>query len=226
MPGTLSRNTHPFSAFATWGVVVKKLLSIAVLSWAFIIAVAMAAPTAQATTIVTATWTGTIRGAQDAGGNFGGTIADGAPVTLTTVFDTSSGTLAGNTITGGGVATLNINSTDHVFALSPSSYGFNAFDSLVMAMGDVGGYKMTANFFAAAFPGSSILQSFDGDCFDVGYCTGEFQILPGWSSGTIDFAHLNIAIATTPIPAALPLFASALAGLGFVARRRKATAAA
>jgi hypothetical protein len=33
------------------------------------------------------------------------------------------------------------------------------------------------------------------------------------------------AVATTPIPAALPLFASALGGLGFVGWRRKRAAA-
>jgi hypothetical protein len=206
----------------------KKVFSIAALCGAAMIAGAITAPVADAApiTTVTAIWTGTIRGAQDAGGNFGGTIATGAPVTLTTVFDTGSGALAGETITGGGAATLNINGTDHVFSLTPSTYGFNGFDSLVMGMGDVGGYKMTAYFFNASFPGSSILQSFDGACFGATYCGGEFQILPGWSSGTIDFAHLNVSVSTTPIPAALPLFASALAGLGFVARRRKLAAKA
>jgi hypothetical protein len=36
----------------------------------------------------------------------------------------------------------------------------------------------------------------------------------------------NVAVATTPVPAALPLFLSALGALGFAARRRKAAAAA
>jgi hypothetical protein len=39
-------------------------------------------------------------------------------------------------------------------------------------------------------------------------------------SGTLAFAPA-VAVATTPIPAALPLFASALGGLGFAAWRRK-----
>jgi hypothetical protein len=202
---------------------VKKFISIAALFGAVLLAAGLAAPAAEAST-VTATWTGTIRNGFDYGNSFGG-FNDNDPVTLVTVFDTSTGTLAGNTITGGGTGTLTINGNSHVFSLSPSEYGYNSFGSLVMTMGDPAGYKLTAGFFSAAFPGS-ILSVFDGDCFGPTYCSGEFQIVPGWTTGNIDFSHLTVSVATTPIPAALPLFASALAGLGFMARRRKATTAA
>jgi hypothetical protein len=63
----------------------------------------------------------------------------------------------------------------------------------------------------------------------AGSCTfsGDFSIpgTPGHSvSGTLNFGSLTVA--TTPIPAALPLLVSALGGLGFVGWRRRESAAA
>jgi len=52
-----------------------------------------------------------------------------------------------------------------------------------------------------------------------------FQMGDDWNTG-IRSLSFETAVATTPIPAALPLFASALGILGFAARRRRKSAAA
>src|SRR3954462_5822469 len=69
------------------GVVMRKLLSI---GWIFasLAFCLCAAPAAQAGTIVTAVWEGTIRGGNDAGNHFGGTLAAGTAFSVTSVFDT------------------------------------------------------------------------------------------------------------------------------------------
>lgn len=51
-----------------------------------------------------------------------------------------------------------------------------------------------------------------------------FQMGDNWNTGIQSVSFQTAGVATTPIPAALPLFASALGVLGFAARRRKATA--
>jgi hypothetical protein len=50
-----------------------------------------------------------------------------------------------------------------------------------------------------------------------------FQMGDNWNNGirSVSFATAPAAVAQTPIPAALPLFLSALGVLGFAARRRK-----
>ncbi|WP_395022934.1 hypothetical protein [Dongia sp.] len=52
-----------------------------------------------------------------------------------------------------------------------------------------------------------------------------FQMGDDWNTGVRSLSFQTAAVATTPIPAALPLFASALGALGFAARRRRKTAA-
>jgi hypothetical protein len=47
----------------------------------------------------------------------------------------------------------------------------------------------------------------------------------GYSGHATQFAVDDLRIAVTPIPAALPLFATALAGLGFIGWRRKRASA-
>jgi hypothetical protein len=51
-----------------------------------------------------------------------------------------------------------------------------------------------------------------------------FQMGDDWNTGVRSLSFQTAAVATTPIPAALPLFLSALGALGFAARRRKAAA--
>lgn len=53
-----------------------------------------------------------------------------------------------------------------------------------------------------------------------------FQMGDDWYAGVRSLSFESTAIAATPIPAALPLFASALGLFGFLGWRRKATAAA
>jgi len=48
-----------------------------------------------------------------------------------------------------------------------------------------------------------------------------FQMGDDWNTGVRSVTFQTAGVATTPIPAALPLFASALGVLGFAARRRK-----
>jgi hypothetical protein len=56
--------------------------------------------------------------------------------------------------------------------------------------------------------------------------TLSFEMTTGQSVGSLNgvMASFDFAASTVPIPAALPLFVSALAGLGWIARRRRAAA--
>jgi len=182
---------------------------------------------AQAGTIVTATWTGAMRASSDAGGHFGapGAIAAGTAFKLVSVFDTDSGTFdaGAQSITGGGKATLTINNHSFTFQLAPSSYALTDVHRIGLDVGDPSGTPtfVTATFFALGVPGS-ILTPFDADCFADTFCSGTFEIDGlSFSGGGFDATHLNVAIATTPIPASLPLLASGLVGLGVVGWRRK-----
>ena len=202
----------------------KKLLSIGWIFAATVIAGLAIAPAAQAGTIVTATWTGTIRVGNDAGNHFGGALNSGDAFTLKSVFDTAQGTyspVGRGSINGGGMATMTVNGHAFTFDLDPSSYQFDAFGSLRLFLGDTSQTFLSAGFFAPGLPGS-ILTSFDKDCLSFGSCSGSFEIAgPGaFSGGSFDATHLNVSVATTPVPAALPLFVSSLLGLGLVMRRK------
>src|SRR3954471_442685 len=114
------------------GVVMRKLLSI---GWIFasLAFCLCAAPAAQAGTIVTAVWEGTIRGGNDAGNHFGGTLAAGTAFSVTSVFDTGLGTYSSvgkGSISGGGHATLSANGHAFTFALEPSFYKFDALGNI------------------------------------------------------------------------------------------------
>src|SRR3954468_4078628 len=145
------------------GNTMKKLFSIASICAAVLIAAGAAAPVKAAT--IVATWTGQITNGADYGNNFGG-FNVGDAVTVKSVFDTSTGTLAGNTITGGGKATLTINGNDFDFVLPSSSYGLNTFGSMVLAEDDAPTF-LHAGGYTASLP-TSILTAFDGN-IDSGY---------------------------------------------------------
>ena len=200
----------------------QKLFSIA----ALFIAVCFVAPAANAATIVTATWTGTIRAGNDAGNHFGGTLNAGDAFRLKSVFDTSKGTFSpanGGTISGGGMATMTINGHDFTFALDPSTYKLGASGDVEMFLGDTAQTFLSAGFFAAGLP-NSILTAFDKDCKGAGFCSGTFEIAGlHFSGAAFDATHLTVAIARTPLPASLPLFAATMLGLGLVCRRKAAT---
>jgi len=205
----------------------RKLLSIGSICAGILMAVGAAAPAASAATIVTATWTGTLRAANDAGNHFGGTIAAGDAFTLKSVFDTSKGTFsnASQSIIGGGQATLTIRGHSFTFDLDPSAYKLATLHTIGLNVGDPATTTtfLTAGFFSLGVPGS-ILTPFEADCFAATFCSGTFEI-DGlhFSGGGFDADHLSVAIATTPIPASLPLFAAGLLGLGLVTRRKTTT---
>jgi hypothetical protein len=188
---------------------------------AFIVVFGVSA--ARAGTIVTAVFDGTIRGGNDAGNHFGGALPAGTAFTLTSVFSTDTGTYSSagkGSISGGGSAKLSIDGHDFVFALEPSSYKFDTLGNIQLFIGQTNQTFLSLAFFATGLPGS-ILSPFEKDCFDAGFCSGTFEIPGNGSSGAaIDATHLRVSVATTPLPATLPLFVAALAGLGWVARRR------
>jgi hypothetical protein len=204
----------------------KKFLSVASLAAAAVIAFGVAAPAAKATTI-TAVYTGTIRNGDDSGNHFAGGLASGDAFTLTAFFKAPPGTYdntGGGSITGGGKVTLKTNGQSYTFDLTPNSYSLNNFGQLQLFTGDTSFTFLSSDFFSAT-PPSSILDAFDSDCYADTYCSGSFEITTGGFSGaSFDATHLTVS--STPIPAALPLLATALGGLGFVGWRRKAAAAA
>jgi hypothetical protein len=190
---------------------------------ALVAAICGSASVAQAGTIVTAVFEGTIRGGNDAGNHFGGALPAGTAFTLTSVFSTDAGSYSGagkGGISGGGSATLSINGHDFVFALEPSSYKFDTLGNIQLFIGQTNQTFLSLAFFATGLPGS-ILAPFEKDCFGNGFCSGTFEIPGNGSTGAaIDATHLRVSVATTPLPGTLPLFGAALVGLGFVVRRR------
>ena len=207
----------------------QRLRSIGWISAAVVIAVAglAAAPAARASTVVTATWTGTIRAGNDAGDHFGGALNTGDAFKLVSVFSTGKGTYdptGGGSISGGGSAILTINGHDFSFALDPSSYKLDS--SIGLFLGDTSQTFLSLAFFAPGMPGS-ILTPFDADCAGAGFCSGTFEIAGAQFSGaSIDATHLTVTVAATPLPASLPLLVSALAGFALLgsgrAMRRRA----
>src|SRR6185369_511295 len=156
----------------------KNLLSIGSICAGILLAAGAVAPSAEAATVVTATWTGTIRAGNDAGNHFGGTINAGDAFTLKSVFDTSKGSFSpanGGSISGGGMATMTIHGHAFTFALDPSIYKLGASGDVEMFLGDTAQTFLSAAFFAPGLPGS-ILTPSDKDCKGVGFCSGTFEI--------------------------------------------------
>jgi hypothetical protein len=104
---------------------------------------------------------------------------------------------------GGSSLTFNFGTTgvSNLF-LSFSSDGSTA------ALGSLSGLPTTASGIIAMLGGT------------LGVASGNFQV----GSGGLDHVHFDIAFTPTPIPAALPLFVSALGGLGFIGWRRRRAA--
>jgi hypothetical protein len=205
----------------------RKLLSIAAIPATLV----LLAGAAQAATIVTATWTGTLRGDgtnPDQADVFGGgTFAKDTPFKLVSTFSTDTGSYssAGKSITGGGTAALTINGHTFPISTATSFYGIGP-DHLQLRLGDAGTdpISLSADFDPLGGLPGSILTSFGADCFALSYCSGTFGIqeAAGFTGAGFDAAHLEIVVSQTPLPATLPLFASALLGLGYVTRRRHA----
>jgi hypothetical protein len=103
-----------------------------------------------------------------------------------------------------------VTSISLLFAVNTSNAGLDGLSLLTNAGGSVSAFgSVPGGFF---FPEGSL--SFSGAAFTS-------VVL---SSAGLDFAIDNVVVsdaAATPLPAALPLFATGLAGLGWFARRRR-----
>jgi hypothetical protein len=204
---------------------------------------------------VTATFTGTVKTAFDAKGVFGlpGTDLAGAAYSLVYKVDpvagaysTFNGTivdplLSGDQIFGGSAAVLTING--HSYAFVGDNAPSRNFDIAASKPGSASiAYQVANNASSSSvlvslsvsnppvgFPTSVLAAAAFNSCVP-GSCSffSTFNIpTTGFSflSGTLNFGSLNVSVATTPIPAALPLLVSALGGLGFVGWRRRRAAA-
>jgi hypothetical protein len=210
------------------------------------------APQASAGTI-TATFKGTVQAAVDSTGVFGtpGANLAGAAYTLAYTVDaalgdysTFNGTitdplLSGDQIFGGKSAVLTINGHDYSFigdsspsrnfdlAASKPGFGALAYQVANFAQRSQVLVSLSTTSPDPGFPTSVLAAAAVNSC-PPGSCTfGGSFIIPtsGFASlnGTLNFGSFTVA--TTPIPAALPLLASALGGLGFVGWRRRQAAA-
>jgi hypothetical protein len=79
---------------------------------------------------------------------------------------------------------------------------------------------------AARYSGGTILTfAQPGNVYSVLFAGSMFGGFEGSASDMSSFLVRMAPVATTPIPAALPLFLFALGGLGVIARRKKTAAA-
>jgi hypothetical protein len=197
-----------------------------------------AASTATQASTITATWTGSIRDDAVDSGDFGavppgagtiGSLPGGTAFTLTSVFDTSTYSTPGAGIVDqltGGSATLSINGHDVLFNQSPATFQVDQYGSLKLFIGDTANTFLSMSFYSGnpftsvlTLPGSQGCNGVPAD----GYCSGSFEIVPGYSGATLVASQLDVA--KTPIPATLPLLASGIGGLGFAGWRRRKMAA-
>ena len=170
----------------------------------------------------------------------------GDTITGTFSYDTSllSQSIVGTTNTASGIGfgalseTVTIGGVSHTFAdhANSSVYLDTGASEMTLQNDDsqnAGGITVAETFFLDALSISSpfvlstdLTQSFDATSFDSS--VGTFTILDTAPSGntiasgdfTLDSLTLN-GPATTPLPAALPLFATGLGALGLLGWRRK-----
>ncbi|GAB2176014.1 hypothetical protein [Dongia sp. agr-C8] len=230
-------------------------LSARLVAPALVLLLAIASQASAAT--ITATFTGTVKTGLDSTGVFGtpGANLAGAAYSLVYAVDTALGDystfngtitdplLSGDQLFGGKSAVLTINGHGYAFIGDSSPSG--NFDLAASKPGFVGLAYQVANFAqhssvlvslsttnpGPGFPTSLLAAAVINSC-PPGSCIfgGSFNIPTSGLAvltGSLNFGSLNVAVATTPIPAALPLLISALGGLGFVGwRRRSAETAA
>ncbi len=119
-----------------------------------------------------------------------------------------------------------------VLTINGSDVSWGGSYPLTYALATIGGYSFTAGvptnsnyygpldlvFSGPINPSLAALQNID--CASSYVCAGNFTVSDtvNMSFGTFDIA--NVTTAVTPIPAALPLFISALGGIGFAAISR------
>jgi len=209
-----------------------------------------------AATTVNITYTGSVTNGDDQLGVFGssGASLTGAAYKLVFTVDSTVGSystivdplFSGDQIFGGISATMTINGHTHVFAgvggpggnfdIVATKPGFGEFGQQFAVSGpstlDEVLMGLTSTNPGVGFP-TSVYTGFALSSCPAGSCTagGMLQIA---SAGHSTFARLGFGsvvsaiapIATTPLPASLPLLISALGGLGLVGwKRRNAEAA-
>lgn len=205
----------------------KKLIAICAVA-----VVACFTASAASANAYTATWTGTVTSGTDSLKFFqAGTDLANQAFTMVFTFDGTdmarSGSSIADTLIGPGATALLI--INHQIFTIPSGVGTLGQDT-VATFG--GGYTLqqvdeSSSVMSASDTNitPSILGSLDQSLSRTcnAQCVVSAQINdPGRVVLTgLDFNPTNFTLAATPIPAALPLFISALGGLGFVGWRRK-----
>jgi hypothetical protein len=112
--------------------------------------------------------------------------------------------------------------------VGPTSFGPGGLTNAITSVGDDVGIAGSASFIGVPFNyvSGAVLSSsavFAGASFaSLGITPGDYL----WSWGNSVNQTFSIDIASTPLPAALPLFATGLGLIGLLARRRKRKAAA
>jgi hypothetical protein len=187
------------------------------------IAVVAGSPDASATTITFGTFTGTYYESlgttySESGFSFtndveldrweNGSAYDSDPTPSTGLFTNFNySTTVLTQIGGGAFDLLSIDVDDVYHQGSPSGL-------LNYAYGFAGGGGGTGSFLVDDVPGFSTILL---NLANLAY----FSFTPSTELRWVQFDNVQVAGSVVPIPATLPLFASALAALGWVARRRK-----
>jgi hypothetical protein len=201
--------------------------------------------TASNASVITPTWEGTVGGFTDTAGVFGTPGGDLAGDNYKLVFtvDTSQGDHFSSAHSDGqfnGIsATLTINGHDYSIVGDDDNGSYDllsngdtnigthlVFSSIFDQVGSLSAstfisISLGSNGTIPGFPGSIATAYATSTCPAGGTCGGTFYI--GHSLGTLNFGSYSVS--ATPIPATLPLFISALGGLGFVGWRRRKMAA-
>lgn len=184
-----------------------------------------------------ATITTTVTGSFSSGFDFFDFFGLGAGADLTgqafevvTVVDTDAGQ---NKISIPGSLDQQYGGISAVLTINGNDVSWGGSFPFTFAQATIGGYLFTAgvptnsnyngpldlNFTGPITPSLASLQNID--CAGSYVCAGNFTISDtvNMSFGTFDIS--NVTMTATPIPAALPLFISALGGIGFLGYRRK-----
>jgi hypothetical protein len=196
--------------------------------------------TASSAAVITATWQGTVASFIDKAGSFGSAGANlaGDGYKLVFTMDDSQGSFhpfpSGEILVGGMSAILTIGGQDHNFLGNNLSFDVAAngatnisgdvFSQTIQDINTPAGSVSSSIYSLGSVPGlpESIYTAFaTSTCPSTTTCGTSFSI--NFNPGTLNFGSYSVS--ATPIPATLPLFISALGGLGFVGWRHRKMAA-